>query len=332
MFYQRFFVASVLAFAMAFSGLHAQTQLQFDSGFTTLDEGGIAYLRASGNLAIINQQGSGGGGLTRIDIYTPTGTLVNIVQLSTAGLAAGEGFLDDGLADLPNGNLVVLTTFGNVVEVDPLSGTVVPGGYGGFNVLNGLGTGAETSGFGINPSTLDLWVLNDNGNPFDTLTQFDSIGNVVSGPVFALPGNLNGDAEAVSFLPGLETMLVAEDNTNSLMEITPTGQLVQSFNVALLSQGSGQFVDPNGIAVDFETNRLFVANKGDNIGNIMVFSIVTPLLLGDVNCDGFVDLLDVRPFVDLLASGVFMGKADMNQDENLDLLDVSPFVNALADN
>lgn len=56
-----------------------------------------------------------------------------------------------------------------------------------------------------------------------------------------------------------------------------------------------------------------------------------PVLLGDVNCDGAVDLLDVQPFVDLLTTGGFLDKADMNQDGAVDLLDVDPFVDALTD-
>lgn len=56
-----------------------------------------------------------------------------------------------------------------------------------------------------------------------------------------------------------------------------------------------------------------------------------PILLGDVNCDGAVDLLDVQPFVDLLTQGGFLDKADMNQDQAVDLLDVQPFVDALTD-
>lgn len=49
-------------------------------------------------------------------------------------------------------------------------------------------------------------------------------------------------------------------------------------------------------------------------------------LLGDINCDGQVDLLDVQPFVDVLTSGVFSFKADINSDGVVDLLDVGPFV------
>ena len=56
---------------------------------------------------------------------------------------------------------------------------------------------------------------------------------------------------------------------------------------------------------------------------------VIPFLIGDVNCDGVFDLLDIQPFVDLLASGGFSEKADMNGDRVVTLADVDPFVDAL---
>ena len=55
-------------------------------------------------------------------------------------------------------------------------------------------------------------------------------------------------------------------------------------------------------------------------------------LLGDVNCDGEVNLLDVGPFVELITSGGFSEKADINQDGTVDLLDVAPFVELLTGN
>lgn len=54
------------------------------------------------------------------------------------------------------------------------------------------------------------------------------------------------------------------------------------------------------------------------------------ILLGDVNCDGNLNLLDVGPFVDLISSGSFLDKGDMNQDGQVNLLDVGPFVEALS--
>lgn len=60
------------------------------------------------------------------------------------------------------------------------------------------------------------------------------------------------------------------------------------------------------------------------------FGAIEATLLGDVNCDGAVDLLDVGPFVDLLTNNRFSPKADINQDGVVDLLDVGPFVAILT--
>ena len=53
-------------------------------------------------------------------------------------------------------------------------------------------------------------------------------------------------------------------------------------------------------------------------------------LLGDLNCDGVVDLLDIAPFVDAIGNGVLDVKADLNEDGADDLLDIAPFVDLLT--
>lgn len=53
-------------------------------------------------------------------------------------------------------------------------------------------------------------------------------------------------------------------------------------------------------------------------------------LLGDVNLDEEVNLLDVSPFVTLITSGVFQKEADINGDDVVDLLDVAPFVSIIT--
>jgi hypothetical protein len=53
-------------------------------------------------------------------------------------------------------------------------------------------------------------------------------------------------------------------------------------------------------------------------------------LLGDVNLDGQVNLLDISPFVDLLSSGQYQAEADINVDDQINLLDVAPFVSILS--
>ena len=55
-----------------------------------------------------------------------------------------------------------------------------------------------------------------------------------------------------------------------------------------------------------------------------------PLILGDVNGDGEVNLLDVAPFVDAITNGIYIEEADLNLDGVVDLLDVQPFVDLLT--
>ena len=59
--------------------------------------------------------------------------------------------------------------------------------------------------------------------------------------------------------------------------------------------------------------------------NLVVESIGETVLVGDVNGDGFVDLLDVAPFVEILANGEFQLEADINGDGAVNLLDVTGF-------
>ena len=55
------------------------------------------------------------------------------------------------------------------------------------------------------------------------------------------------------------------------------------------------------------------------------------VLLGDVNQDGQVNLLDVHPFVELIDNGGFLAEADVNQDGAVNLLDVAPLVDLLTE-
>ena len=62
------------------------------------------------------------------------------------------------------------------------------------------------------------------------------------------------------------------------------------------------------------------------------FSVVecVDFLLGDVNLDGVINLLDVAPFIELLNSGGYQGEADINQDGVVNLLDVALFIDLLG--
>lgn len=71
------------------------------------------------------------------------------------------------------------------------------------------------------------------------------------------------------------------------------------------------------------------ANDGDDI-IVLTLEVIEAFVLGDVNCDGVVNLLDVDPFVDLISVGGYFEKADINEDGVLNLLDVGPFVALLS--
>lgn len=54
------------------------------------------------------------------------------------------------------------------------------------------------------------------------------------------------------------------------------------------------------------------------------------LILGDVNLDEIVNLLDVAPFIDRLGSSTYQIEADANQDGIVNLLDVDGFIELIA--
>lgn len=66
------------------------------------------------------------------------------------------------------------------------------------------------------------------------------------------------------------------------------------------------------------------------VTNIAITVEEVTSILGDVNCDGVVDLLDVGPFIDSIGGPVFDPKADINADGIVSLLDVALFVALLA--
>ena len=95
--------------------------------------------------------------------------------------------------------------------------------------------------------------------------------------------------------------------------VTPTSLMRVRFTAS--DEGDGSVVEAGVDA--FAINVVSCADDDD-------------VLLGDVNLDGLVNLLDVAPFVDLISNGVFQAEADINQDGTINLLDVGPFVDLLS--
>lgn len=116
---------------------------------------------------------------------------------------------------------------------------------------------------------------------------------------------------------------------------------------AYIKSSNPDLADFFGNDVAFDGNTIIVASafedsgssgvdadqtdeSASNAGALYVFELETEFKLGDVNCDGTIDLLDVGPFVDSISSDEFNPKADINLDGTVDLLDVGPFVALLS--
>ena len=82
---------------------------------------------------------------------------------------------------------------------------------------------------------------------------------------------------------------------------------------------------PISISIDVNPAVPVTANA-----SVVLTGELMPFVLGDVNCDGVVNLLDVIPFIDAVANDVFNPKADINQDNAVNLLDVDGFVQLIA--
>ena len=76
-------------------------------------------------------------------------------------------------------------------------------------------------------------------------------------------------------------------------------------------------------------NMSFVPAPPAESLTVITFTLGGDFILGDINGDGVVDLLDVGPFVDELLNGGSNPAADIDGNGVIDLLDVGPFVDLL---
>lgn len=120
--------------------------------------------------------------------------------------------------------------------------------------------------------------------------------------------------------------------------IDPTVNLDVGSEIEILRCNSsiaivGSFADrPEGTTFSHSSGHEFRISYVGGDGNDVVLTVLDNpgVLLGDVNLDGVVSLLDVGPFVDRISTGVFQAEADCNQDGSVDLLDVGIFVDLLS--
>jgi len=89
---------------------------------------------------------------------------------------------------------------------------------------------------------------------------------------------------------------------------------------------SGVFAD--GSEFLYNLNPLPIAVGGDFFDQsaTVTVTLVSPVLLGDVNQDGVVNFMDISPFIKILSTGSFLKEADCNQDGVVNFLDITFFI------
>lgn len=155
--------------------------------------------------------------------------------------------------------------------------------------------------------------------------QVGEMGVVESDNRFDQFGNLFG----VTGMSVIEAPFPFGDSVVDLATVKPVPFDIVDALLSLDGDALTLFVDVN---IDFEFEVLGGTAVMNLNGPIVLNGTVKSgtLILGDVNCDGVVNLLDVAPFVELISNGQFSEKADLNLDRNVNLLDVQPFVELLS--
>ena len=132
---------------------------------------------------------------------------------------------------------------------------------------------------------------------------------------------------------GLGNNNIAQNNVDDFVQLIGGTNGIFTSELAAAGQKDAFEIDDEVPA--FYITESIASNIASGDYGVMLyrdFCDPCPPLLGDVNLDGLVNLLDVQPFVAIIAAGEFQNEADINLDGFVNLLDVQPFVDILTGN
>ncbi len=286
------------------------------------------------------------------------GAYVDPFFASAQASFSSSGNVDESAVTWDNGLATV-----SLPGVDATSdGMLFVAATGGGNASNIAAAFPTEDGWQVtiredNDADFSGMTFNQLDNSFQFLyVPYESSG-LIGGRVNGDDGSLIGSAGQTEFSVTRQRQgeYAIQINKDGSFATENEGMLILSVAGAL--PGSLSLADRKFLSYEFEPMsntflvqaREVVANDDPNSENIFgdllslrdvdfYFAYVdfsTPFkfpVVGDVNCDGVVDLLDVAPFVELITTNTFSLKADINEDGVVDLLDVEPFVNLLTGN
>lgn len=280
----------------------------------------------------IEPPGAVGGSLEKIGAGVLTLTAANTYTGSTNALE-GSLYINGSVASAANRALTGGTLGGSGVIGGGVSvrtgGTLDPGSApGGVGTLTVVSQSEFRNGAiyvvdlrdaqGAPGSGWDLLVLNSSMN--FTSTPATTIRLRSQDAMTGLPGPADGFNGATPY-----SWLIIDGSASG------AGNQYPNFNPAAFTIDAGEFANT--------FNGSFSVRRNDRL--IYLDYIPTPTLLGDMNCDGFVDLDDVEPFVlalldaDAYAAAYLtcdIAHGDTNQDAAVNGLDTQGFVNAVLGN
>ena len=228
-----------------------------------------------------------------------------------------------GNEDVTSNNILAIfdDDSGILDSADPLPAVIVDDG---ITVSDATQVGLANF---TNPGTwpVGTWAAGYDPDVYVTITVTPDEGNQIDfGSVSWSSGFFNSTGGGIrTSLDGFATDVAVPDiqafPTPTTFDISSLNGVSEPIEFRIYFTGAGSFSD--------------LGTAGAPSGLAITGSVDSPsIILGDVNCDGEVNLLDVAPFVDLIIGSGFLDKADINGDGSVDLLDVGPFVDLLLGN
>ena len=284
-----------LSIALITSELQAQTVI-----FSNLEEG-ANVISFGGGTGFSQSRTVVGDDFDTIPTPNPDGSwLVNSIDFTailfpeTAGEQTTFNDIEVEVSLVDLGNFSVIDASGNPVYT-----------AAGFSTADVLGSEAVTLGFTGNFNVFGTTRFEDTV----TFTNPINIGDGIGTGIFFRLSDSTGGTELGLLSIGYRNNGSPEPSVG----VTSTRNYRDEANNGSIS---GAFSFNNDFGLSYRINATAVDDD--------------EILLGDANLDGFVNFLDISPFISILSGGTgFLAEADINQDGTVNFLDIAPFIGIL---
>ena len=188
--------------------------------------------------------------------------------------------------------------------------------------------------------------VTDNNNTQDSNSDVDDGETVLTSPVM----NATGGANETAFLsyfrwysndfgdnPNTSPFVVEISNDggstwSNLETVGPVGNGTSGGWIFVEHQIELTIAPTNNMRVRFTAVDLegSVIEAGVDAVTVRMVTCEGDVLFGDVNLDGFVNFLDIAPFINQLSASGFQVEADVNEDGAVNFLDIVVFIGLLS--